>query len=259
MNAPLEDQLRSSLQRHAAWTPPPADAGDVRRRVQRRRRRRHAVPALGAAVAVAAGVAITTRADHGRDRTATAASGETPDQGSAIALVDRSGGLAFVELPGWQLERYAEIRYPAGEGTAAVSEPEYQWTRDGRRMQLHLYPGGRAMYDLRVGGDVRQDVEAFGRPASLLDYGTGRYRVDVLIGEDTYEFDGESFASADAFFAAIGAARSTATAPPAEVTEAPLELKVPFDPDVNEPVPGEAPPPDATSDTAPATGTPAGK
>ena len=72
------------------------------------------------------------------------------------------------------------------------------------------------------GGDARSDVEAFGLPASLLDYGTGRYRLDVLIGEHTFEFDGEPFANVEDFLATVNALQPSASAPPAEVTAEPV-------------------------------------
>jgi hypothetical protein len=177
--APLEDQLRATLRRHAGQTAPRADATDVRRRVQRRRRRRQVVPAVGAVAVIAAGIVVTS-VKHDNSRTSTAA--EVP---GGPSFTPRADGPAYVELPGWQLERYAEIRYPADADTPAVTEPEYQWTRGGQRMQLHVYPGGNAMYEVRVGSDARSDAKVYGKDASLLDYGTGRYRVDVLIGEAT--------------------------------------------------------------------------
>jgi hypothetical protein len=234
--APLEDQLRATLRRHAGHTAPRADATDVRRRVQRRRRRRQVVPAVGAVAVIAAGIVVTS-VKHDNSRTSTAA--EVP---GGPSFTPRADGPAYVELPGWQLERYAEIRYPADADTPAVTEPEYQWTRGGQRMQLHVYPGGNAMYEVRVGSDARSDAKVYGKDASLLDYGTGRYRVDVLIGEATFEFDGEQFASADEFIAAIEEARPTASAPPADVTAEPLDLDIAFDVAVNEPAAGGDPP-----------------
>jgi hypothetical protein len=101
---------------------------------------------------------------------------------------------------------------PEGTTVTVIDQPggpetgiEYQFTRGGTSLQLHLYAGGRATYEMRVGGDQRSSVEALGRPASLLDYGNGRYRVDVLIGDRTWEFDGEPFTSVDEFLAAVDA------------------------------------------------------
>jgi hypothetical protein len=81
-----------------------------------------------------------------------------------------------------------------------------------------MYDGGEAVYEMRVRDDGRREIEAFGQKASLLDYGNGRYRVDVLVGEHTFEFDGEPFASLDEFLATINSSRPAAAAPPAEVT-----------------------------------------
>jgi hypothetical protein len=63
----------------------------------------------------------------------------------------------------------------------------------------------------------------------------------VLIGDATFEFDGEQFASADEFLAAIEEARPTASAPPTDVTADPLELDTAFDVAVNEPTAGSPP------------------
>jgi hypothetical protein len=213
----LEDALRATLRRRAGSVPPRADAGAVHRRVHRRRRRRQIVPAVAAVAVIGGGIAVTAWKD---DPAETSTAAQPPQE----SLAPRSETTPYVELPGWHLERYHEIRYAGG-----VVEPEYQWTSDGRQMQLHLYPGGQAMFDLRVSGEVRPDVELFGRPASLLDYGTGRYRVDVLVGDDTFEFDGERFESADDFLAAIATAHGTSVAPPAEVTAEPIEFGVPYE------------------------------
>ena len=48
-------------------------------------------------------------------------------------------------------------------------------------------------------------MTVFGAEASLLDYGRGRYRVDLLVGDVTFEFDGAPFASVDEFLATIEA------------------------------------------------------
>lgn len=87
--------------------------------------------------------------------------------------------------------------------TAGSTDAEYEFVRGDRRLQLHLYGGGDETYDLRISGDERSDVRALGRDASLLAYGNGRFRVDVLIGTHTWEFDGQPFADVDEFLAAV--------------------------------------------------------
>jgi hypothetical protein len=69
----------------------------------------------------------------------------------------------------------------------------------------------------------------FGQPASLLDYGNGRYRVDVLVGDYTMEFDGEPFGSVDDFLATVGTARPTADAPAVDITAPTVEATLDAD------------------------------
>ena len=221
--SPVEDTLRSTLQRHASQPAPRGDAGDVRRRVQRRRRRRRAVPAAGAVAVIAAGLIATSLKDDPQ-RTETAAALDDGPATPGTQFAPRADAPAYVTLPGWEVTRYQEVRYLATADAPALTESEYQWEHAGQRMQLHFYDGGQAMYELRVSGDARSDVELFGLPASMLDYGNGRYRVDVLIGDYTLEFDGEPFASREDFLAVIGTLHSSTEAPPADVTAEPLQV-----------------------------------
>jgi hypothetical protein len=220
----LEDQLRDTLRRNAHGPAPRGDTADVRRRVARRRRRRRVAPAVGAAAIVAGGILVVGRAGDD-DRTSTAA--EEPAPGAASdATVEfplRADAPAFVELPGWQATYYVEIRSHLADG-GTLADNEYQWSSDGKRLQLHAYDGGADAYRQRVDGDERSEVELFGRTASLLDYGNGRYRVDVLVGEYTLEFDGDPFADADEFLATVRMVRPTDVAPPAAITAAPIEV-----------------------------------
>jgi hypothetical protein len=78
---------------------------------------------------------------------------------------------------------------------------------DGRTLEVNLSGGGdRALYR-RVGDEDRTTLSVGGEEWSLLDYGgdgvIGRYRADVLRDFWTWEFDGESFASQDAFVETI--------------------------------------------------------
>ena len=138
--ATIEDQLRNTLQRRAAITAPRPDEAGVRRHVQRRRRRRRVVPALGAIAALTAGLAVSTRVRDDEGRATTAAE----DTGVVLPAPDlaAAGGAPMLVLPGWSTVRYAEIHY--GDGAQLVVEPEYQFAANGRNLQLHLYPGGRA-------------------------------------------------------------------------------------------------------------------
>jgi hypothetical protein len=238
VNAPtaLEDHLRTTLQRRAAGPAPRGDAADVRRRAARRRRRRRAVPAVGAVAVIAAGLVAINRAE-GTDRTATAAEGAGP-QGPREYLPLDSSPLPLLVLDGAPTVRYFEMRYTGV--TPTIVEPEYEFLVDGARLQLHLYPGGQPTFDLRVDDDGRTEVTVLDRDASLLDYGDGRYRVDVLVGDNVWEFDGEPFGSVDEFLAVVGRVRAVDQhAWDASVAEA-ERSELESDGLPGEPVPGEA-------------------
>jgi len=89
----------------------------------------------------------------------------------------------------------------------------YQFTHtDGRTLDINLSGGGhRALYG-RVGGEQRETLSLGGEEWSMLDYAnqglTGRHRADVLRGFWTWEFDGEPFASQDAFVDTIAGIRT---------------------------------------------------
>lgn len=209
----LEDQLRSTLRAHARAFSPRGSESEVRRRVQRRRRRRQLVPAVGAAAAMTAAVVVVAQQGDDTARTSTAA--EAPDGGVPLGARTDGDPRAQVVLPGWTTTHVftfglrsvtpGDLADPAAADT--LVGVEYQFARGAQRLQLHVYGGGRGMYEARVGSDPRTDVVAFDRDASLLDYGDGRYRVDVLVGDDTWEFDGEPFASVEDFLAAVESIR----------------------------------------------------
>lgn len=218
MTTTLEDQLRSTLRTHARDFSPRGSETDVRRRVQRRRRRRQLVPAVGAAAAITAAIVVVARQGDDTDRTSVAA--QAPDGGATLgARTDRDPRVQVV-LPGWtttHLFTFGTEEHTADDladptKAASLVGVEYQFVRPGQRLQLHIYSGGKKMYDARTGGDPRSTVRAFGRDASLLDYDEhngrgGRYRLDVLVGDHTWEFDGAPFVSAEDFLAAIESLR----------------------------------------------------
>ena len=114
--------------------------------------------------------------------------------------------------------RSAELTsLPAGLIATALVPPtagqperyvEYGFERDGVGLQLSFYEGGRAAFELRTMDDTRRAVTVGGRPGVLLDYGDGRYRVDLFDGVRTWEADGSPFPSAEAFLAAVGQIRA---------------------------------------------------
>jgi hypothetical protein len=209
VNAPtaLEDQLRASLHRQAGQASPRRDAADVRRRVARRRRRRQLGPAVGAIAVIGAGIVAIGRADDGDGRTSTAAEVAGPDGASdGRAFVPPTGpAVPLLALEGAPTVRYQEMRHTAE--APPVVEPEYEFAVGDARLQLHLYPGGADMLAVRTHGEQRSTVSVLGREASLLEYGGGRFRVDVLIGDYVWEFDGEPFGSLDEFLAAVEGVR----------------------------------------------------
>jgi hypothetical protein len=91
---------------------------------------------------------------------------------------------------------------PADTETAAAMARyvEYQFDHgDGTSVQVTFYAGAQQAFESRVGGDVRTSLAIGDEEFSLLDYGSGRYRANVLRGFWAWEIDGEPFASRDEF------------------------------------------------------------
>ena len=155
----------------------------------RRRERRHR-GVVGTLIALMLlGTVVVFRAD-GRDGVTTAA-----EPSADTALPAALPAVPQVVLDGWTATYFI-----AHDGYV-----EYQWQRDGARLQLSFYQSD----DLaaRMSGDQRAQVSVRGGAGSLLDYGNGRYRVDWVERGRTWEADGEPFASKAAFLAAIETVR----------------------------------------------------
>jgi len=104
-----------------------------------------------------------------------------------------SDGVPHLLLPGWTTVGFSTLDASAGSGGPPYVE--YQFARDDQRLQLSFY--AESEYGTRV-GHLIEPVPVRGGNGQLLDYGNGRYRVDFIEGNRTWEADGGPFASPQA-------------------------------------------------------------
>lgn len=182
----LRDELEARVARLTVDVPP-TDSIVVRARRRQRHQRRRRVALLGAAasVAIVAGLFAGTR--ETRVVVSPAATGDLTEPLPAVpqVVVDGWSTTYFVALGGYT---------------------EYQMTRGEQRLQLSFY--GPDDYEERVQGDDRAAVVVRGHPASLLDYGDGRFRADWSEGGRTWEADGAPFADRAEFLSTLETVRS---------------------------------------------------
>jgi len=192
MTADVEDRVATALH---AWADTvhavPTDPAPAIAHAQRRQRvRRTVVVAGGAAAALVAGILFVAPARH------TVRTAGTPDSTPTSSSTDVTRWV----LPDWATS-YIHIERDN-------SYVEYHFANGDRSLQLSVYAAGTD----RSQGEVTKSVAVRGTTGSLLDYGSGRYRIDWNEDGRVLEADGGPFATADAFIATVDEVQQAADA-----------------------------------------------
>lgn len=110
-----------------------------------------------------------------------------------------SDDVPHIALPGWTTTYFVVVDAANG-WPQGPPYTEYQFTKGDQRLQVSFY--AESDFDARASHN-RELVDVRGGTGRLLDYGGGRYRVNLVERGRTWEADGGPYPSLDAFLEVV--------------------------------------------------------